>query len=782
MKSPTSVALRLLWPMTMLACGPGTSQSQPVNGLSAARTRALATYEQTVPRDRVPRPITDLETLRDTMAVRSVDVATAIEVEINITHTRVDDLQVHVVCPGGMEVLLLEAGTAGPQEDLHETYPLDVCAGRPIGGLWQLFVTDTAEPNVGTLDSWTLRATTEEDDPACVNTHWVGIANRGNDGYICGGPAEPWGVQRLFGGHPGHDPLWWELGRFCSYRWEGEEPPDPSDLLLLQELIGPGDNELAQLSRDCLVVYPMTPPRGYAKEHAWRGLWSRFRNELGRATLPNREPPDPSMPPSKDPRLVIIDNARTRTHAEEPARHRDDSLEHGFAMVNFAHDLVCHVDEEAGYCPGAIATRQALGFDSYDPGARQPGPTDLGNMGLLEDLAEAVVQATYETDFATQHLVINLSVGWDGRFGGPEVPELMRPEVRGVLEAIEYASCQQALVVAAAGNHTVGPTYPGAWEQRPRPSLQRCSELEAVPQDEVFPTDDDYAPLVYATTGLKPPHYDEDADRWIWVPLDNMSEGAMAPLTAYGSAGVVELAHFPDEASAMLTGSSVATIAVSSAAMAVWYYRWDLTPWSVMDILRDGSEDLGFAPDFSMATAAQPTVRRVHISGVLEHACSGADAGCPPPAEPSPFSRRDEVPDFAGLPNEPDEPGPSEGVSCSTVGPPENGDPFVCPQNVFPSGHAQPWTLCQPGSDPCSTCPKLLSSVLLDIPAHHLANLRPEAVLTVGNITYQFDIGDGHKVIGFDFDAAGYRPGDHLSITFVQTNNVRVQSPLIRIE
>jgi subtilisin-like proprotein convertase family protein len=87
---------------------------------------------------------------------------TGLEVQVDISHTWIGDLEVYLVSPNGSRILLHNR-TGGSADNIRKTYTLvDIPAlgaalGQAAGGAWLLQVVDRARRDVGTLNRWSLK-------------------------------------------------------------------------------------------------------------------------------------------------------------------------------------------------------------------------------------------------------------------------------------------------------------------------------------------------------------------------------------------------------------------------------------------------------------------------------------------------------------------------------------------------------------------------------------------------------------------------------------------------
>ncbi len=99
-------------------------------------------------------PITDHNTIQDTITVGPSGTATSVSVAVDITHTYIGDLVVELVAPDGT-AQTLHSRSGGSANDIDRTYAPGF-DGTGIVGDWTLRIRDHATHDTGTLNSWTL--------------------------------------------------------------------------------------------------------------------------------------------------------------------------------------------------------------------------------------------------------------------------------------------------------------------------------------------------------------------------------------------------------------------------------------------------------------------------------------------------------------------------------------------------------------------------------------------------------------------------------------------------
>lgn len=450
---------------------------------------------------------------------------------------------------------------------------------------------------------------------AATPWQWIGWQN--DTQTPCPEPAvDTWTVANLFvpaagGGVVAIPPA---LRPFCLYTYQTlGEVPGP-DLAALQALV---PTHLSALEMDLLAV----APAGAVDDELWPDFEEHFLAQAGAEIAID--------PAAAATHLSVVDTAET-DHSQ--AHLNRGSSPHGATLINLARALLC----ADGLCAAKITSSLAMPFRLRELGDSHEIVRDTVHGGLFGSVAEVARGVQHEVARWTQlpndhRLVLNLSLGWDAVFGGGEPTVSGMPlAVQAAYRATFDARCRGALVIAAAGNDPGGPThtgpiYPAAWEQRPAPGRAACGNvLGYTPPQGQFPnTPQAYHPMVYAAAGVQANG----------VALANQRSGAGAPLTAFADHATVE-GPMGQRPTAVLTGSSVASLVVSSAAALVWHHLPRLRADQVMEYVYQSADDLGRAPDFGLTTgsAAPRTVaRRVSLCAAQQHACSLAGTCFVPP-------------------------------------------------------------------------------------------------------------------------------------------------------
>jgi hypothetical protein len=513
---------------------------------------------------------------------------------------------------------------------------------------------------------------------ACADWRWIGISR---PGARC--PDIPgWTVRPLFAQLspapqrsedycatkeservPGPEVIR-ELSRFCVYEVEHKWP-------VQSKIPPPKSTELVRLDQDCASLVASGGPTDPSVESAEFLAKSRdFPAVTSLAAKPS------TITNTNGVRLAFLD---TQPTSEDPPEWQGRSP-HGFVLAYIGKNLVC----EGKRCAARITTRLALPIIDFNPKSWKLTQRDEvrgGYLGMQSDLAEAI-RSEVETwqehrrrGSSERHLVLNLSLAWEGElFGGLGEEQIaeMRAGTQAVYRALQYAAGFDALVLAAAGNKKAepcsnfGPLLPAAWETGSARD-ENCREPRQ--------------PLLYAVGGL-------GADG---SALVNARPGGIPRRAAYAENAVVPSPLAPQYMAtltgsstpgytATLTGSSVAAAVVSSIAAVVWAAFPEKSSSQIMEILDKSGEDMLVPADFWFGASAfppapRPNVHRLSLCPALQEAC----------AEEGPTCHLQ--------------------VQCDHPRRASSALPQPSDPRVWPGEHCQPWLSPQPESPPCPSCP-----------------------------------------------------------------------------
>lgn len=554
---------------------------------------------------------------------------------------------------------------------------------------------------------------------ACDERQWLAVlpvyASKCPVPRISGAGA--WLVSSLFEDHASV-----ELTRYCAYEWgDRTVPPDTTALLALKR-----ERLVQDLSPDCLVAAPAGTA---AVDATWSTLRESFRQQTDALDVLPMGPKGVSAV-----RVAMVD---TSPDGYAAGAAIDGGSGHGFALGRIIRELACPPDGPgmtSGWPPAACIAALSHHLALPMSPSRERDTTHGGSFGSFADLAKAIVRAVDAWVAARQihqHLVLNLSVGWDGRWGGSSKAGYagLEPGPKAVFAAIARASCLGALVVAAAGNDSggpevdPGPLYPAAWESLSVPNVEACKGfVEPREQPLLGPPSAAAAPLLLAAGGV------EGDDRALAI-----GRGAGRPrLAAPATHAVADRFDGPRPApTRVLTGTSVSAAVTSAIAAVIWGYRPELSREAVVDAVLTSAVPLGKDADFCLGGVACPLapgstareIRRVGLCPALRLACAATAGLCPPGLRPTCQDRPayvDARPRFDALELAAIDAMSAVSVSAAAVtkslaplgvcGPASiriagaDYPPMPCPDRQLYTAVVAPWVGPQPGSAGCPDC------------------------------------------------------------------------------
>ena len=288
------------------------------------------------------------------------------------------------------------------------------------------------------------------------------------------------------------------------------------------------------------------------------------------------------------------------------------------------------------------------------------------------------------------------------------------------------------VLISAAGNQGKNdltdqyPMLPAKWEELPAPSDERCIEItgERPQRKQKLKSP---ASLVYAISGVDS----------LGQPLKNTRKYAKTRIGAFADHVAVDSLITNKEDT--VTGSSVATIVVSSIASMIWANRPDLNAYEVMDLIYLSGDKLNYSADFLLLNSGlDKQARRASMCKALAEACQGGFCALPgncnwPQNHPNFLTSSiftDPITQHYQL---------GELQACRA------GDP-ECVLSETESGPISPWILPQPDPIPCPNClyPMSDSSLVIETSASYLGIIT-QADLIIDNTIYRipnFNLGD----------------------------------------
>lgn len=546
-----------------------------------------------------------------------------------------------------------------------------------------------------------------------MSNRWIGLQSRSSGRCL---EVRGWTGEPLLDPKSARDALIRELGldRFCVYTPKSKSSPVP------RFVPPPGlEAERDRLSisaagADLVQESPLTSTTQLDKVDAV--LAQEFLTQAGQMSpLPGLTSGSPKV------QITVLDS-----EPDGPLRlslPTPPGPQHGFAVAHLTQGLV-------GDGTGAVKVLDKRALNNIlDKSALNNNDIlktvpvgEAGSIGTISDLGKAIIAAVKECE-PRKHLILNLSIGWDGEtpldglrtdLAARKVSEL-EPSVQLVYRALQLAARKGVLVIAAAGNRRGGslhdsnwPVLPAAWE------LRRPSRWPFGP------------PLIYAVGGVD----------WQGLPLPNSRTNGLPRRVAYGDHATVSVNGTPTP---VYTGTSISTAVVSATAAVIWHLRPELKPAEVMGLIDSSGETQDARADFypgsqSSPPPPAPQIREISLCAAVKVACSTYGLNCPTmtcpqPHQPPPLSALLSQPDpgsgtpfqptgFPSLP--PSLPPCHQGTVLLTAA----GDPPVvqpvCPTDQCSSISARPWVFPQPGDDPCPNCTLVPTG-----PPQHASSLAP---------------------------------------------------------
>lgn len=487
-------------------------------------------------------------------------------------------------------------------------------------------------------------------------------------GAPCAPAGASWTERPAFSGASSVLPPY--LDGYCVYEWSGPSLPTAAEMALLP----------TGAQADCDIVVGMSLPGGTGKASTVSGLafGDQELNYLEALDVPTSAP----SPGTGTVTVAVVDSWAPSSGGYTPAGNND----HGRAVAGVIDALSCGTLGLSGPCPIMVEPYLALHLEQ--------GLVDLaqgGHLGSQLRLAEQIVQAV--SDHALTggggHLIVNLSVAWHPDLDVNMPTSTPAALVRG---AIEYATCEGAMVVAATGNETRlhasddGPLSPAAW----------ASESVSCGGPPV--------PMLYSAGGV------DGRDE----PLPNARAHATPPLVAPAEHVVAEHTYGgKTHRTEPMTGSSFGAAAFSGVAALLWQLDPSLDAWDIYQLLHTSGVSLGAGADYAWAGAPTPDVARLSVCEAVNLAAGAGLACTPRPAgaaastalDPATMAAIHAVPSFSFSASYTGTPvgvaGCADPVRVEASGPPS---PHLCAAESLPTTIGGPNVSGQPGGHGCDLC------------------------------------------------------------------------------
>ena len=535
------------------------------------------------------------------------------------------------------------------------------------------------------------------------------------------GVADPDRRQHVFGT---------DGGVFCVYDYVGRgQPTSVSGLPIDAYSTRPSHRDRAPeqwLSADCESIVPLaesTPEQRAERRVAHREAWREQLDWMPRLPV---FPATGSLP-TAGPFLIEVSLIDTSPDSGPWLRFPTEGVDpHGRGMGMLITDVLCPAgiyDATSG-CPHLIRSYQAI------PEARALGARTLSSAGLMTRVAQRIVEATQQSP--GRRGIINLSLGGLPRYalidpGGDDVLAWREATV-ALQAALNYASCNDMIVIAAGGNDEAASGVPrDFWEEGALyPAALATTEAWTCGQPVPGVTAPGRGvPLVYAASGV------DARDRAVPTTRDGSRARLAGPAFATGVENPADYVVSDPEELPLYTGSSVAAADVSAVAALVWAYAPSLSPAEVMGIVESSAVPLtewselcggdfgcGETRRVSACRALRSTLARVcHESGRADVCAAHRDLVCT--TIPAGEGRPPEMPEgfFESLrpvretlslsahatPALCVDPGQALATwvdESATIA----GDASYCPARAYPNGIAGTTLGPQPPEGPCRVC------------------------------------------------------------------------------
>ena len=486
---------------------------------------------------------------------------------------------------------------------------------------------------------------------SCSDQTWIGLRLAGG---LCPQPGRSsdgfWQVEAPFSrADDAH------MQAVCQYRWISPRRLEPDVSVL------PDQADL-RLERDCDVVVGHAAPEAVSA-----ALQTAWRDQMELPDWRAAAPFDTSAV-----QVAVIDGG---FHLRlEPRRAARLGQDHPVAVSSVIRAIACPDLGEGAFCAAGTPNYPAL------PYIRRGIIAELGGrLGALSDYAIRVVGAVDDwrgmpDAIRPARLILNLSLGWDQQ-------HTSRARLASWLaeRATRYATCQGALLIAAAGNRAHdadrGPMLPAAFADQAR----GCG---AMPD----------GPLVYPVGGV------DGRDRALSVSRPEGTPRLVAP-AAWVSVPIDTVERFGGS-TAVMTGTSMAAAAASGAAALIWGLDPQRSADDVMALLYASGEPLGRPAEFGLAGEQ----RRLSVGRALGQLCAEVPDCLPAASAPVlPPARA------AGI----DAQAPIDVVLGALLAEAEVMEPV--PEAAPPEGESafvSPWVGPQPGVPNCPVCGVLESTLV----------------------------------------------------------------------
>jgi hypothetical protein len=386
------------------------------------------------------------------------------------------------------------------------------------------------------------------------------------------------------------------LGAYCHYEWAGEAGDLPAAIGWLPWSSN-GQSPLAWLFADQPQLTAQSPVDEWLAQRAAATYHAAVAPQMGSAMLP------PQPPSAGRVRVAILDSAVNQFNGL-PGQ---GNLRHGREVALLIREAAC--SQNPASCPVHIAHHLALHMVPDGAGGAVSDHVNGGYFGTVGRLAQTLFLSVLEWRLSdpAARLIVNMSIGFD-------ILSTQKPDwaqFQAVLDALKFVRQSGALPIAAAGNvragsvALTGPMWPARAETLAAPSGTPASTSS-------------YRPLVYSAAGRD----------GLLQPLSVTRSAGKPRLAAYAYSVVSDEGYADGSASGEfkglgLTGSSMASAAVSASAAVAWAYAPWLPADDVMERVYSSALPLRSTANYRLAGPHGNQIRLVSVCEAAKAALWG---------------------------------------------------------------------------------------------------------------------------------------------------------------
>lgn len=407
--------------------------------------------------------------------------------------------------------------------------------------------------------------------------------------------AKQWTGARMF-------PEWGgDYDKYCAYEFSGLAAPTVPQLDALRT-----KPWVVEAAADCAVTGPSSVLADI----------DPVLRDLVKASVDTVTAAELDLTQTSGSRAPVLVAVLDTTPTIEPIDPNDD---HGIVVAELIERIAHGCEPTDPLC--AVLVQNFLALPRTGLARADKDPVNGGYAAMWSELAAATYTAVRQWELSKTptyqpKLVLNFSVAWLEAFGGGNLVT-DPPGVDALLLALRRASCEGALIVAAAGNDMQdcrsGPMLPGGWEELAAPTANECTTLYGVSNPVTSVAT--YQPLVHSVGGVG--FHDG--------PVSVSREGGRPRLAAIADHVTLDTLYTPR------TGTSMSAAVVSGIAALVWSYRPNIAAPDLAELIWANGVDTGDISDYSLS--GEFAIKRATACTALTAACAGPQ--CPSGVNPA---------------------------------------------------------------------------------------------------------------------------------------------------